>query len=308
MKIRYIVLLLPAVLFLPACQKTRSVSIPAPEAQSQSAGPQLSAQSLDAVVKEQKQMKSEIDKLVKAMSNSKDEHQKLFDRMAIEMDRADVLLTVDEAINMAIDVTLNNIANCDTTGFKKQRFHIQDGTLVKAPRVWRQGVFRKTDSPLDLVIEGEGFFQVLQPNGERVYTRDGNLHLNRKGYIVTVNGDMLGSPIAVPSDQVGIFFGKDGTVLVEIAGQSQLQIVGQIELARFQNPSGLKSIAGNLFVETPDSGDPIYSAPGENGSGTLLQGFLEASNVNMMEELMQLRMLQSWEKGVEQALLSIHGR
>ena len=178
-------------------------------------------QSLEEELKEQEQLQAEIAELVKGIRDSKDVQQKLFTQMAMKLDKADMLLATSEAINIAMDVTLHNIANCKTTGFKKQRVHIQDGRVVDTPRIWQQGDFHRTGYPLDLVIHGEGFFQILQPNGYMTYTRDGHLHLNRDGNIVTSDGDMLDPQIRISHDQIGFTIGSDGTVSVLVSGESQ---------------------------------------------------------------------------------------
>jgi len=231
--------------------------------------------------------------------------QKLFAQMAMKLDKADVLLTTTDAINTAMDVTLQNIANFKTTGFKKQRVHLQDGRVVDTSRVWQQGRLLNTNIPLDLVINGDGFFRILQPNGDLAYTRNGSMHLDNDGNMVTVNGEMLDPQICLPRDQTSVTISSDGTVEVLQSGETQAQQVGRIELAYFQNPSGLKAVGSTLFVETPASGQPVVTPPGENGAGKIMQGFLEDSNVEILEELTHLRKLQSWKNGVDQALMTI---
>jgi flagellar basal-body rod protein FlgG len=151
-----------------------------------------------------------------------------------------------------------------------------------------QGDFASTNNPLDLVIEGQGFFQIRQVNGQIAYTRNGSFHLNREGNLVTADGDMLDPQITIPQDQVGVTIGADGTVSVLQAGQSQPQQVGRIEIALFQNPAGLQNIGKNLFISTQASGEPITGTPGENGLGTLLSGFTEQSNVSVVEEMVNM--------------------
>ena len=296
MKTRYMLLFLPAIVFLTGCQKNLSVSKPTSDSQAQNTNQRLKVQSLKEELREQEQLQAEIAEL----------EQKLSARMAMIQDKADSLLATSEAINIAMDVTLHNIANFKTNGFKKQIVHIQDGIIVETPRIWKQGNMRMTSRSLDMVIEGKGFFRILQPNGDMTYTRDGNLHLDRYGNLVTSNGDKLDPQISIPVDQVGISVGSDGSVSVKMDGQSEPQIIGRIELARFQNPSGLKAVGRNLFMETTASDEPVVAFPGECGLGRILSGFLEDSNVKIIEELVQLRILQSWKKGVDQALMTIH--
>jgi flagellar basal-body rod protein FlgG len=151
-----------------------------------------------------------------------------------------------------------------------------------------QGDLAATNKPTDMAIEGTGFFQVRMTNGELAYTRNGNFHMNREGALVTSDGDLLDPQITIPQDQVGITIGKDGTVSVVQAGQTQAQQVGKIEIALFQNPAGLQAVGKNLFTPTQASGDPITGTPGENGLGTLLSGFLEQSNVSVVEEMVNM--------------------
>ncbi len=221
-----------------------------------------------------------------------------------------------EAQQLNIDTIAHNLANVNTNGFKQRRTQFQDllyqdvrnagtsntanteipvglqiglGTKpVATEMIFTQGDFAATAKSLDLVIEGQGFFQVRMPNGQLAYTRNGNFHLNRDGEIVTSDGDLLDPQIAIPQDQVGITIGKDGTVSVVQADQTEAQQVGRIEIAIFQNPAGLQAVGKNLFTPTLGSGDPITGTPGENGLGTLLSGFLEQSNVSVVEEMVNM--------------------
>lgn len=221
-----------------------------------------------------------------------------------------------QAQQLNIDTIANNLANINTSGFKLRRAQFQDllyqnirqagaantattdipvglqvglGTKpVATETVFTQGDFSSTSSPLDLVIQGQGFFQIRQANGQTAYTRNGNFHLNRDGNIVTSEGDLLDPQITIPQDQTGITIGADGTVSVQQAGQNQPQQVGKIELALFQNPSGLENMGKSLFIPTQSSGDAITGTPGENGLGSLLAGFVEQSNVSVVEEMVRM--------------------
>ncbi len=225
-----------------------------------------------------------------------------------------------EAQQLNIDNIAHNLANINTTGFKQRRTQFQDllyqnvrvpGTSATASTevpvglqiglgtrpvatemIFTQGDIISTSNPLDMVIEGQGFFQVRLTNGQIAYSRSGNFHLNRDGALVTTEGDLLDPQITIPQDQVGITIGADGTVTVVQAGQTQPQQVGRIEIALFQNPAGLQSIGKNLFLPTQASGDPITGTPGENGLGTILSGFLEQSNVSVVEEMVGMIMSQ----------------
>jgi flagellar basal-body rod protein FlgG len=225
-----------------------------------------------------------------------------------------------QAQQINIDTIANNIANVNTTGFKQGRAEFQDllyqsvrpaGTAssssteypvglqlglgtrpVATDRLYRQGDFRQTGNPLDLVIEGKGFFQVRLPSGEIAYTRDGSFHLNAEGAVVTSAGNPIEPQITIPADAQEIVIGSDGTVSVTQAGQSAAQQVGTIQIANFQNPSGLNSIGGNLLLPTSASGTATAATPGENGLGHLNQGFLEQSNVSVVEEMVNMIVAQ----------------
>jgi len=225
-----------------------------------------------------------------------------------------------QAQQINIDTIANNIANVNTTGFKQGRAEFQDllyqnirpaGTAsssstqypvglqlglgtrpIATDRIQRQGDFRQTANPLDLVIEGKGFFQVRLPSGELAYTRDGSFHLNSEGVMVTSAGDPLEPQITIPNDAMAIVIGSDGTVSVTQPGQAAAQQVGSIQIASFQNPSGLSAIGGNLLLETAASGTATAATPGENGLGRINQGFLEQSNVSVVEEMVNMIVAQ----------------
>lgn len=221
-----------------------------------------------------------------------------------------------EGQQLNIDVIANNLANVNTAGFKQSRSEFQDllyqnvrasgaasststdlpvglqvglgSRAVATSRLFTQGEFRQTGNPLDLVIEGQGFFQVRLPNGDIAYTRAGEFHLNRDGSIVTPDGNLLDPQVTIPNDAETITVGTDGTVSVTQPGQAQAQQVGSIQLAIFQNPAGLNSIGKNLFMPTTSSGEAITGPAGENGIGNINQGFLEQSNVSVVEEMVNM--------------------
>ena len=215
----------------------------------------------------------------------------------------------------------NNLANASTAGFRRRRLQFQDllyqnlvvpgsaatqqttvsaglqiglGTRAAASEIIQaQGDFNFTGNPLDLIIQGRGFFQVLLPSGEVAYTRAGTFHLDFDGNIVTADGNSLEPAIAIPQDALTISIGADGTVSVTQPGQQQAQQVGSVELATFANPGGLNSIGKNLFLVTTASGDPITGTPGgSEGLGALQQGVLEESNVNVVEEFIHMILTQ----------------
>lgn len=225
-----------------------------------------------------------------------------------------------QAQQLNIDTVAHNLANVNTTGFKRVRTEFQDllyqtlrapGTAsslstnypvglqlglgtrpVANDRLFLQGDFKQTGNSLDLVIEGAGFFVVSQPAGEPAYTRSGAFHLDAEGNLVTADGLALEPAITIPTDTLSITVAPDGTVTVTQPGQSQPQQVGAIELAQFPNPAGLTAVGRNLFVSSAASGEPTAGAPGQDGLGTLNQGYLEQSNVSVVEEMVSLIIAQ----------------
>jgi flagellar basal-body rod protein FlgG len=215
-----------------------------------------------------------------------------------------------------IDNVAHNLANVNTTGFKKSRVEFEDlvyqqlrapGTAtsqeteapvgleaglgsrpVATARNFSAGNLRATQAPLDVAIEGAGFFQVTLIGGETGYTRAGTLHLSGQGQIVTADGYSLEPAITIPANAVSVSISKDGIVSVQLSDQQASQQVGTIELANFQNPSGLQARGGNIFVATTASGDPQTGVPGTDGLGTLAQGFIEDSNVSVVEEMVNM--------------------
>jgi flagellar basal-body rod protein FlgG len=220
-----------------------------------------------------------------------------------------------------VDNIAHNLANANTTGFKTRRAQFQDllyqsvvqpgsaagqqtvvptglqlglGTRASSNAiVFTQGSFSQTNNPLDLVIQGRGFFQVRQPSGELAYSRAGSFHLDRDGNLVTPNGDAVEPQITIPSDAQQISIALDGTVSYSQPGQTSAQQAGQIQLANFPNPAGLNSLGGNLYAATDASGDPTVGAPGgQEGLGTVMQGYVEQSNVSVVEEFINLIVAQ----------------
>lgn len=215
-----------------------------------------------------------------------------------------------------LDVISNNIANVNTTGFKKSRVEFQDmlSQVVKTPgaminqgtfqpvgieyglgvktaattKVFSQGTAISTDRNLDIAIQGEGFLQVMKTDGTLAYTRDGSLHLDSMGQLCTTDGYLIQPQTQIPADAKEIDITDDGNISVTVGSDTTQSIAGTIQLARFQNPSGLLSIGHNLYVETAGSGNPIQDTPGQNGMGTIAQNFLEGSNVQIVEELIGL--------------------
>ncbi len=214
-----------------------------------------------------------------------------------------------------MDVVANNLANVNTTGFKKSRAEFVDllyqtinapgtasssstnlptgvqiglGTRTAAiKRIFEQGTFKPTENPLDIVIEGKGFFKLTRPDGTQAFTRDGSFAIDENGNLVNALGYQLDPPLTIPQDALGVTIGRDGTVSVRLADETVSQI-GNMELASFVNPGGLQSIGNNLFVTSVASGDPLLGTPGQDGLGELGQGFLETSNVNIVGELVDM--------------------
>jgi flagellar basal-body rod protein FlgG len=221
-----------------------------------------------------------------------------------------------QAQELNIDVISNNLANVNTSGFKKSRAEFQDllyeilrpagaassaDTIVPTgiqlghgarpsavQKIFTQGDFQNTKNELDWAIEGDGFFQIELPNGETSYSRDGEFKLDADGRIVNADGFLLVPEISVPTNTVSINVGMDGTVSVIQADDATPVQIGTIQLARFVNPAGLKSLGKNLYSPTEASGDEIVGTPGEDGFGTMAQGFLEMSNVSVVDEMVNM--------------------
>jgi flagellar basal-body rod protein FlgG len=221
------------------------------------------------------------------------------------------------AQQMNVDNIAHNLANSNTVGFKMRRAQFQDllyqnlvqpgasagaqtvvpsglqlglGTRASSNEIiFAQGNFSATENPLDMVIQGRGFFQVRRPSGDLAYTRAGTFHLDRDGNLVTPDGDPMEPQITLPSDAQSVTIAGDGTVSYTQPGQSTTQLAGQIQLANFPNPAGLSSIGRNLYTPTDASGEPTVGNPGgQEGIGTLLQGYVEQSNVSVVEEFINL--------------------
>ncbi len=210
----------------------------------------------------------------------------------------------------------NNLANVGTTGFKRSRAIFEDlvyqnvrqvgsqssqdtllpsglqvGTgvrVVATEKLFTQGNLTKTDNSLDIAIQGRGFFEILLPDGSQAYTRDGSFQINDQGIVVTSTGYQLQPPITVPQNATSVSIGGDGTVSVTVPGSAAVSQVGNIQLTDFINPAGLQARGQNLMVESGASGAPQPGNPGINGLGTVVQGYVESSNVNVVEELVNM--------------------
>ena len=221
-----------------------------------------------------------------------------------------------EAQQTRLDVTSNNIANVSTTGYKRVRAEFEDlmyqterapgsstGANTKNPtgvqvgmgvrtvatqRMHDEGSLQQTGNPLDVAIEGNGFYPITLPNGQQAYTRDGTFKMDQEGRVVNSEGYALATDINIPADAQSITIGADGVVSVILPNEPEPAQLGQIQLATFANPAGLSTMGKNLYTETAASGTPILSNPGQDGTGTLSQGALELSNVKVVEEMIDL--------------------
>ncbi|MDP2795683.1 MAG: flagellar basal-body rod protein FlgG [Sulfurisoma sp.] len=215
-----------------------------------------------------------------------------------------------------LDVISNNLANVSTNGFKRARAVFEDllyqtmrqpgaassqqttipsgltiGTGVRAistERIFTQGNLQKTENPLDLAVNGQGFFQVTMPDGTQAYTRDGAFQRDSTGQVVTSSGYPLSPAITIPSTAQSVTVSRDGIISITQTGTTAATQIGTIQLASFVNPGGLQSMGENLFVETGSSGTPTPNTPGTNGTGLINQGYVETSNVNVAEELVTM--------------------
>jgi len=221
------------------------------------------------------------------------------------------------AQQLNVETISNNIANASTTGYKKQRAEFQDllyqnlrrvgsnssdaGTIVPTgvqigagvrvsavARVLEQGNLSVTDAKLDLAINGNGYFEITLPNGDTAYTRAGNFKLSPDGTIVTTDGYQVNPAITIPTEAVDVSINASGEVLVKVDGATDFTNVGQLQLANFPNAGGLESIGDNLFQETPASGAAVQANPASPGFGSVVQGALENSNVNIVQEITTL--------------------
>lgn len=217
---------------------------------------------------------------------------------------------------LMVDNTANNLANVNTNGFKKSQTDFQDliyvterppgseaaqglqvpvglqiGSGVRVAgttKVYTPGTLANTGNPLDVAIEGDGFFQINLPNGDLRYTRDGAFRLNANNNIVNLDGFPLQPQLSIPADAQSISIGSDGTVSVTTSGSTASTVLGQLTLVRFPNPAGLSNVGSNLMAATPSSGAPVVATPGLSGTGLIRQGFQERSNVDVVTELVNL--------------------
>jgi flagellar basal-body rod protein FlgG len=248
-----------------------------------------------------------------------------------------VVRTGLEGEQTKMDVISNNLANLNTTGFKKMRpvfadllyedqtqaggftsqttnypSGLQQGTgsnVIATEPVVTQGSLEQTGNALDLAINGQGYFQILQPSGTIAFTRDGSFQVSAQGQVVNALGDQLQPPITIPRGAQSVTIGQDGTVSVTLQGQAQPSQVGVIQLANFVNPAGLQNTGNNLAIQTQASGAPITGQPTQNGLGSVAQGYLESSNVSVVDEMIDMIATQrAYElnteaaKGVDQML------
>jgi flagellar basal-body rod protein FlgG len=221
-----------------------------------------------------------------------------------------------EAQQLQLDTISHNLANVSTNGYKRSHAVFEDlmyqnlrqagsanggeatlptglqvglGTrAVATARQFQQGNLQQSGNPLDMAVLGQGFFEVQLPDGTAGYTRDGSFQVNAQGQLVTNNGYTVNPGITIPANAQSVTVGNDGTVSVTLPGQANAQAVGQLQLTSFINPAGLEPKGQNMFTETAASGGPTAGAPGANGLGNIRQGFVETSNVNVVEELVAM--------------------
>lgn len=220
-----------------------------------------------------------------------------------------------EAQQKRLAITANNIANVNTTGFKKSRANMasllylherQPGVevgnarmpsglsigvgskVISTQEMHSQGSLKQTSGPYDMAINGDGFFQVVMPTGETAYSRAGDFQVDGEGNMVNSSGYLLEPQITVPENAISVTISEQGVVSARVPGDASLQEIGSIEVAKFVNPSGLENKGSNVYLETSASGAPIVSEPGVDGAGTVMQGYLEASNVNVAEEMIDM--------------------
>jgi flagellar basal-body rod protein FlgG len=221
-----------------------------------------------------------------------------------------------EAQQLYMDTISNNLSNVNTTAFKRSKVEFQDlmyqtlrepgvrnfeGSMAPSgietglgvrpsatQKIFEQGQLNRTENELDWAVQGEGLYQIMLPDGTLAYTRDGAFKRSNDGTIVTSSGFMLYPQITIPEQSSELTATADGHVSVKLPGEDTSTDIGQVELVRFVNPSGLKSLGGNLYVQSDASGDPVVSSPGEEGAGTILQKYTESSNVQIVEEMVNM--------------------
>ncbi len=232
------------------------------------------------------------------------------------LDSLYIAATAMQAQQLNVETISNNLANVNTTSFKRSRVTFEDllyrevgrrnallggdaaarfgaGIAVSdTTKLFTDGELKKTDAPLDLAIRGQGFFDVMMPDGSRAFTRSGALTVNKDRLLATSDGHVIAPSLEIPSDATSIVIDATGHVTAIVPREAKPVEVGQLELARFVNPGGLSAIGNNLYLATEKSGDPLHGKPGEENFGTLAQGFLEASNVKLVDELVALLLAQ----------------
>ncbi len=224
------------------------------------------------------------------------------------------------AQELQVDAISHNLANVNTTGYKRSKMEFQDllyhtmtsvgaenarssatnaviqvghGTKpVANPKQFTQGDVQSTDNPLDLAIDGDGFFQIQLVDGTLAFTRDGTMKLSADGQFVTSDGLVLEPSLTIPQETEDIHISTDGVVSVGLTGETEPEILGQLQLVKFVNPAGLRNLGRNLYVQTVGSGEPQFGTPEEEGFGRIIQGYLELSNVNVVEEMINLIVAQ----------------
>ena len=271
-----------------------------------SVGERCLIRSLEEELGSSQEIEAKLANLVEAIRHSNEREAGLLALLGERLETSDVLVSCLRSIDLAVDMTIENLSNAQTYGYKKIRAVFDGETIAGARRILTQGTLHRTDVQLDLAIVGPGFFEIEMPNGEVTFTRHGQFSRNWRGEIVTIAGYRVVDTAILPDDPSTVRVSQDGT-LSTVGPDGVINQKAQIHLAVFTNPEELTALGNMLFKPTEVSGVPVISNPGTHGAGTIRQGFLEGSNVNVTEELQILHTLQTWKNGLERAILAIHG-
>jgi len=272
-------------------------------------GDRFLTRSLEKELRSSQEIERELAALVEAIGQSREKEEDLLAMLGDRLDQSDVLVHLLESIHMVIDMTLQNVKNAQTYGYKKARAIFDGDRVSEVYRIFTSGELRRTGAPLDLAISGSGFFMLEMSDGSAAYTRHGRFVLGPNMEIMSSSGYLLEHTHILPKDPFEITVGKNGSMNVRNRSTGHIT-VSRLPLAVFQNPEGLRlrTLDNMLFEETWSSGQPILCSAGEDGAGFIRSGFLEESNVNMAEEMHALHILQTWKNGIERAILAINGR
>ena len=270
-------------------------------------GDRFLTQSLEKELRSSQEIERELAALVEAIGQSRDKQEDLLAMLGTRLDQSDVLVHLLESIDMVIDMTLQNVKNAQTYGYKKARAIFDGERVIEVYRVFAQGRLHHTGASLDLAISGRGFFMLDMPDGSTAYTRHGHFVLGPNMEIMISSGYLLEHTHILPKDPFEIVIGKNGSMNVMNLNTGRIT-VSHLPLAVFENPEALSALDNMFFKETMASGLPVICQPGEDGAGFIHAGFLEKSNVILAEEMHALHILQTWKNGIERAILAINER